>query len=235
MTYLYRLHFAPDNASLIIRLALEELGLAYDVALVNRAYRAQRSPRYLALNPNGLIPVLETPQGPLFETGAILLWLSDRHGGAAPSPDAEERGAYLKWLFFVSNTLHADLRTTFYPALYVGDDPVAIRGLRAPLRGRMARHLGLIEAVAGETPVWLDPTAPTGLLYYLACLLRWMALYPQDDDRDWFRLSDAPGLHTVLTALEDRPAVLTAQAAEGLGPTPFTSPTYADPPQGSAT
>ena len=61
MTYL--LHFAPDNASLCIRLALEELRLPYQTALVDRDINAQRSPAYLALNPNGLIPVLETPHG----------------------------------------------------------------------------------------------------------------------------------------------------------------------------
>ena len=84
MSHRLRLHYAPDNASLCIRLALEELGLPYETVLVNRATHAQRSPAYLALNPNGLIPVLETPDGPLFETGAILLWLADTHGGLRP-------------------------------------------------------------------------------------------------------------------------------------------------------
>ena len=73
MTYV--IHYAPDNAVLIIRLALEQRGLPYHAQLVDRAAQAQRAPAYLALNPNGLIPVLETPQGPLFETAAILLWL----------------------------------------------------------------------------------------------------------------------------------------------------------------
>ena len=78
MTYI--LHYAPDNASLIIRLALEHAQVPYRDVLVDRAAVAQRSAEYLALNPNGLIPVLETPEGPLFETGAILLWLADTHG-----------------------------------------------------------------------------------------------------------------------------------------------------------
>jgi len=79
MTYV--LHYAPDNASMIFRLALEHLGVAYQTALVDRAAGGQNAAAYLALNPNGLIPVLETPQGPIFETGAILLWLGDTHGG----------------------------------------------------------------------------------------------------------------------------------------------------------
>ena len=98
-----RLHYAPDNASLCVRLALAELGVDYQTVLVDRATRAQKSPDYLALNPNGLIPVLGTPDGPLFETGAILLWLADTYGELLPQP----RGHSLKWLFWLSNTLHA--------------------------------------------------------------------------------------------------------------------------------
>ena len=68
----YTLHYAPDNASLIIRLALEAQGVAYDTCLVDRAAQGQSAPAYRALNPHGLIPALQTPDGPMFETGAIL-------------------------------------------------------------------------------------------------------------------------------------------------------------------
>ena len=88
----YRLHYAPDNASLIVRLALEELGRPYETVLVDRRAKAQRSPAYLALNPAGRIPTLETPDGPISETGAILLWLADRHGALAPAAGDPARG-----------------------------------------------------------------------------------------------------------------------------------------------
>ena len=113
MTAPLRLHYAPDNASLIVRLALEELGLPYVTHLVDRQARAQQAPRYLRLNPNGTIPVLETPHGAMFETAAILLWLSDTTGKLAPKPQDPLRGPFLKWLFWCSNTLHTDLRSYF--------------------------------------------------------------------------------------------------------------------------
>ena len=56
MTGSLTLHYAPDNASLIVRLALEEAGLPYRTVLVDRAANAQRSPAYMALNPAGRIP-----------------------------------------------------------------------------------------------------------------------------------------------------------------------------------
>lgn len=233
MTAPYRLHYAPDNASLVIRLALEDMGLPYETMLVNRATRAQDSAAYRALNPAGLIPVLETPQGPIFETAAILLWLADTHGRLAPAPADPARGAFLKWLFFASNTLHADMRMLFYPDKYIAE--AQAETLRAGLRPRLRTHLALLDAVAAEAPDWLSPATPSILSWYLACLMRWLALYPQDSDRSWFAATGTPHLHHILAALETRPATRAAQAAEGLGDTPFTAPHHANPPEGSAT
>ncbi len=233
MTERYVLHYAPDNASLVIRLALEEMGLPYRTALVDRACNAQDSTAYRALNPNGLIPVLETPQGPIFETAAILLWLSEAHGQMAPRPGDADRVAFLKWLFFASNTLHADLRILFYADKYI--DATQAATLRAGIRPRLRRHLGLLESLAAETPDWLRGDRPSVLCYYIACMMRWMALYPTTADRSWYQLPDTPRLQTLLAQLETRPATRAAIAAEGLGPTPFTAPTYANPPEGTAT
>ncbi|MCA0870040.1 glutathione S-transferase family protein [Seohaeicola saemankumensis] len=234
MTAPYRLHYAPDNASLIVRLALEEMRLPYATTLVDRTRAEQRGAAYRALNPHGLIPVLETPQGPLFETGAILLWLADTHGAMAPTRDHPDRGGFLKWLFFTANTVQTELRILCYPDQYTGPEP-AQSALCARLETRLRTHLGQLDAVAAQNPAWLDPAAPSVLCYHLACLMRWMALYPRNRDRSWYRLADTPHLLALLTALEQRPAVRAAQTVEGLGPTPFTRPSHANPPEGSAT
>ncbi|WP_201722365.1 glutathione S-transferase N-terminal domain-containing protein, partial [Sulfitobacter sp. HI0040] len=85
------------NASLIVRLTLEQGQIPYETRLVDRRAKAQRGAAYRALNPKGLIPTLETPEGPIFETGAILLWLADRHGELFPAPASPARGKALKW------------------------------------------------------------------------------------------------------------------------------------------
>ncbi|SPJ27504.1 glutathione S-transferase family protein [Falsiruegeria mediterranea] len=225
-----RLHYAPDNASLVIRLALLEMGVPFDAVLVDRKARAQDSTAYRALNPNGLIPVLETPQGPLFETAAILLWLVETFDQLKPA-DAE-RGAFLKWLFFASNTLHADLRILFYAEKYI--DASQAETLRAGIRPRLRQHLGLLDAIAQQSPSWFSADKPSVMTFYVACMMRWMALYPARSDRSWYNISDTPHLQRILQALETRPAVRAAVEAEGLGATPFTSPIYANPPEGSA-
>ncbi|MDD9723687.1 glutathione S-transferase family protein [Sulfitobacter sp. PR48] len=231
----YVLHYAPDNASLIVRLALDHMGRPFETRLVNRATGEQGSPAYRGLNPHGLIPVLETPQGPIFETGAILLWLADTHGGMAPAPDHPDRAAFLKWLFFVSNTLHPALRMTFYPEKYAGPDPAHQAALRQTMQMALASHLAQLDRLAASGPAWLDPQTPGILHFYLACCLRWCALYPLAADRSWFRLAQTAHLHNLCLMLETLPCTRAAQAAEGLGPTPFTAPQLATPPEGSAT
>jgi glutathione S-transferase len=230
----YRLHYAPDNASLIIRLALEELGAPYETQLVNRVEDAQQSAAYLRLNPNGLIPTLETPQATLFETGAILLWLADTHGALAPGPDTAARGDFLKWLFFLSNTVHAEMRMLFYPQKYIGDDAAHQTALRAGLQKSLAAHLQKLERLASAGHAWFAAPAPSMLDLYVATLLRWLALYPKEGAR-WFSLSDTPHLYRLASQVECRASVQAAIKAEGLGPTPFTQPAYATPPEGSAT
>jgi glutathione S-transferase len=235
MTEIYRLHYAPDNASLVIRLVLEELGQPYETRLVDRRAGAQRGAAYRLLNPQGLIPALETPDGALFETAAILLWLADRHGQMAPAPDSPARADYLKWLFFASNTLHADLRILFYPEKYVGSDPTMLSVLQSKVQARLTTHLQHLEDLAATRPSWFGAAAPSGLDYYLAAMVRWMALYPADSDRSWYDIARYPQLRDLLMRLEIRPAVVAAQAAEGLGQTPFSQPQLAHPPEGSAT
>ena len=231
MTYV--LHYAPDNASLIIRLALDHLGLPYRTALVDRAARAQDSAAFRALNPAGRIPVLETPQGPLFETGAILLWLADTHGGLGPAPDDPGRGDFLKWLFFLANTPHASLRKMFYAERFIA--PAHTEALRAGLGAELARDFATLEALAATKPSILGAEAPTVLDFYLVALLRWSALYPTDADRSWFDLSRYPALQAIAVRIETLPCTHRLQSAEGLGDTPFTQPRYPTPPEGSAT
>ncbi|WP_296425119.1 glutathione S-transferase family protein [Yoonia sp.] len=223
-----RLHYAPDNASLCVRLALEELDLPYEAVLVDRAARAQKSPTYLALNPNGLIPVLETPQGAIFETGAILLWLAEQRGAQMPAIDAPRRGAALQWLIWLGNTLHPTQRMLFYPAQYTDGDSAALRTMT---RARLTAQFDMLQAARDAD--WLDVNAATAQGCYLAPLLRWPALY--GGATDWFELARWPRLRTFAQRFEERPAAQRAAVAEGLGQTPFSAPQPCNPPEGSAT
>lgn len=224
------LHYAPDNASLIVRLVLEELGLPYRAVLVDRRSVQQKSPTFRALNPQGLIPVLDTPDGPVWETAAICLWLAEATGRMAPPPGDRQRGDFLKWLFFVSGTLHADLRMQFYPARFA-PDPDAARPLTT---ARLSGHFHLLDDLAAKGPAWFGAGAPSVLDCYVAVAMRWAALYTAGGPR-WFQAADHPHLLGMARRLETRATVARAVQAEGLGPTPFSAPRLPDPPEGHAT
>ncbi len=228
----YRLHYAPDNASLVVRLVLEELGVDYETVLIDRARREQEGDAYRALNPAGTIPVLETPFGPMSETAAILLWLTDTHGALAPGAAEAARPAYLKWLFFVSNTLHPRLRMLFYSDKYVGPDRQLQSGLRAGARKGLQADFALLEALAANRPGWFGGDMPTALDYYVLACARWARVYG-NGAKGWFDIRTYPALCDMAERFELRPAALTAAQAEELGPTMFSAPHPCDPPEGS--
>lgn len=231
-----RLHWSPDSANIVIRLALEELGLPFEAVRVDRARQGHKAPEYLKLNPQGLLPVLEDGEIVLFETGAILVHLAERTGLLGPdgpeARDPQARAAFLKWLFYLSNTVHADLRAAFYSQRYVAD-PAAIPTLRAGLATRMRGHFALL---AGQlTPQgWLIGAAPTLADLYLAACLRWARLYPTGAP-----LLGPDGVPArameFLRACEARPAVIRAFAAEFVAGRPLTDPAPPQVPAGEVT
>ena len=233
MTYV--LHYAPDNASLIIRLALEQLDVAYDTVLVDRGAQEQSSAGYRALNPNGLIPTLETPQGAIFETGAILLWLADTHGGVGPAPDDPARADFLKWVFFLSNTVHPAQRMMFYPDQYIGDDTAHQAALRHGVQKALHGHFNVLNKLLCQRPTWAANLRPSVFDFYLCGLLRWPAIYPADQDRSWFDLANYPALSDLCAHVETLPVCACLQTLDGLGKHPFTTPAPATPSCGSAT
>lgn len=235
----FRLHWSPDSANLPVRIALELFGLTFETVRVDRARGAQRSPGYLALNPQGLIPVLEhrRPGGDLvlFETGAILLHLAEHVGRFGPdgplATDPTKRATALRWVFFLSNTLHAELRVAFYADRFV---PAAgIGELRAGIARRVQDHLTLLETALNAGGL-LGP--PTVLDVYMACCVRWAQIYPSagallpDGAGGWTKL------YAVLAALEEEPSVTRAVTAERIpADGPFTAPRYPDFPEAEVT
>lgn len=170
-----RLHYYPSNASMAPHMLLEELGLRYELVLVDRTVGAHKSPEYLKLNPNGLIPVLEDGGLVLYETAAICLHLVDSHphAGLAPALGTPQRAHFYKWLMWLTNTLQASLSVYFYPERWAdGDDAIAqvrahaetrIVGLLQQLDAELARHGG--PWLLGEDYSALDP--------YALMLCRW--------------------------------------------------------------
>ena len=96
------LYTAPTPNGWKASVALEELGLPYQVHAIDLLSGAQRAPDYLAINPNGRIPAIvdhEADDFAVFESGAILIYLAEKTGQLMPA-DARGRSHVLQWLMF---------------------------------------------------------------------------------------------------------------------------------------
>jgi glutathione S-transferase len=111
-----QLHYHPGNASMTPHLLLRELGVPFELKYVDRASGAHKSPEYLKLNPNGLIPVLVDGDIVLYETAAIVLHLVDTHpaAGLAPALGTAERAQFYKWLVWMTGTMISMVQHYFY-------------------------------------------------------------------------------------------------------------------------
>ncbi|PQZ76345.1 MULTISPECIES: glutathione S-transferase N-terminal domain-containing protein [unclassified Brevundimonas] len=100
-----QLYSLPTPNGVKVSILLEELGLAYEPHLVDIGQNETWTPDYLSLNPNGKIPAIIDPDGPggkplpLFESGAILVYLAEKTGRFLPA-DPAARYETLQWVFF---------------------------------------------------------------------------------------------------------------------------------------
>jgi GSH-dependent disulfide-bond oxidoreductase len=101
-----QLYSLPTPNGVKVSIMLEETGLPYEVHRVSFDDRDQWSPEFLSLSPNNKIPAILDPDGPggeplaLFESGAILLYLSDKAGGQLMPRDAAARYQTIQWVMF---------------------------------------------------------------------------------------------------------------------------------------
>lgn len=101
-----QLYSLPTPNGVKISIMLEETGLPYEPHLVRFDSNDQLSPEFLSLNPNNKIPAIIDPQGPggvplpLFESGAILLYLGEKSGQLLGGADPARRWQVMQWLMF---------------------------------------------------------------------------------------------------------------------------------------
>ena len=95
-----RLHHVSGSRSFRILWLLEELSLDYEIRHWSLTDGSLRSGEFKALSPAGRVPALEIDGLTMFESGAMVQYLSEREGKLAPPPGAPERAAYLSWIGF---------------------------------------------------------------------------------------------------------------------------------------
>jgi len=210
-----QLHYFPGNASLIVHIVLEETGAPFELKFVDRAHAAHKSVEYLALNPNGLIPVLvDDREGSplvLYETAAICMHLADTHpaAGLLPGVGTGARAQAYKWLAWCASTLQSTLIVYFYPERWADDDAGAAV-VKAHAEKKIGTLLDQLEAeLARHGGPWLLGEAFGAVDAYAFVLCRWTRGFARP-------ARSLPNLKRFLDRMLARPAVQRAFATERL-------------------
>jgi glutathione S-transferase len=176
---MHTLYYSPGSASMVVHLALAEIGLPYKLELVDLARAAQSEPDYLRLNPHGVVPTLIIDGRARTESAALLIMLAERYPQAAliPPTGSPERDEWFQWVIYLSNSLASAFRLWFYP----GDlgspamDPVVKLGLQQNIESIWT---GLDAHLAINGP-YLVAGRFSGADLLLAMLMRWSRNMPR--------------------------------------------------------
>jgi glutathione S-transferase len=145
------------------------------LVLVDRTSNVHKSAAYLALNPNGLIPVFVDGDLVLYETAAICLHLADTHPQAALAPalGTPARAHFYKWLMWLTNTLQSTLIVYFYPERWV-DTADAGAQVKAHAEAKIAAMLDQLDAeLARVGGPWFAGESFSVLDAYVLTVCRW--------------------------------------------------------------
>jgi len=150
-----------------VRWALEEVGQPYDVRLVS--FEAMKQPAHRALHPFGQIPTYEEGELALFESGAIVLHIAERHAGLLPD-DANARARAIGWIFAALNTIEPPVVERGMATLLERDQPW-YEGRLPMLEHRLRARLDQLAARLGYAE-WLDGAFSAGDLMMITVLRR---------------------------------------------------------------
>ncbi len=179
---------------------LEELGLSYDTVPINITKDEQFAPDFLKISPNNKIPAIVDSDGPdgkpisVFETGAILIYLAEKHGQLIPT-DPVGRSLCLQWLMWQMGGFGPMLGQAHHFRRFAKEKiPYAIDRYTNESRrlyGVLDKRLGEAEFLAGA--------------YSIADI----ATYPWAARHEWqgIDLSDFPNVNRWYNAIDGRPAV----------------------------
>nr|WP_158966014.1 glutathione S-transferase family protein [Chachezhania sediminis] len=203
------LHYAPGTIASAVAIALEELGLPYELQQVSFAEAEQTGPAFHALNPKGRVPVLVTARGPLTETGAILEYLAQLapaggpEGAALMPADAYDAARVRSVMYYLASTVHVAHAHMRRGTRWATQES-SFADMAAKVPQNMADCCAFLEDnviegpfVLGETLTLADP--------YLYVITTWL----KADEVD---IAEYPKLAVFAAAMEERASVATVRS-----------------------
>ena len=203
------LYGSPSTASFVVHWLLIELGIGHELRMLDFDRREQKSPEYLAINPQGRVPTLVIDGEVLTESVAIAMQLADLapDAGLAPPPGTPQRAAYYRWMLFCAYTLMPAYRGWFYPAEPAGEGNVA--RVRESSRAAIESAWQQLDAHLAANGPYLLGTTRSAADFVLTMLMRWSRNMPRPSDA-W------PALHAHARRMKALPSFAEAYRREGI-------------------
>lgn len=206
---MYTLYYCPGTASMIVHLALLEIGAEHELKLIDVKKNQQKDPAYLRLNPHGVVPTLVFGDRPYLESAALLMLLSERHpqAGLVPAAGSVERDQWRQWIMYLSHSLQATFRAWFYPAELGYEEHTEITS--QALQKRIAAIWDQLDQHLEQHGPYLLGDTFSGADLYLTMLMRWSRNMPRPAT-NW------PALNRLAHLIIARPSWQKMVAIEGL-------------------
>lgn len=189
---------------------LEELDVEYQLVEIDLSRQMQKTPEYLAINPNGKVPTLFHNDTIIYESAAILLYLLDQHPESSLSPMTTSplRGRYYQSLLWMSNTLQEAANRWAHPEQYCDND-AGQKSLKLHASKELKRCWDVIENDLDKAGPWILADSLSGADFHLFMIAYWSRRYES-------RAQDYPKLQQLLKNLLKRNSIQTMLKQEGL-------------------
>ena len=189
---------------------LREIGCPFELVRVDISKGENRAPAYLALNPNARVPTLVHGRRVIYESAAILMYLCEAHpeAGLMPQPGAVDRGLFLQWLFWLTNTLQEDLQHWWHADNYL-DTEAARHDMKIVAERRLGRMFSQLDSHLGQGGPYMLGERFSGVDIFLAMLCRWTRAMAQP-------ATAYPNLNRLIGLVTARPAWAAMMLAEGI-------------------
>jgi glutathione S-transferase len=192
-----RLYHFPQTTADRVRWLLAEMRVPFEPVLVDLMSGEHKRAEYLKINPNGLVPTLVDGDAVVFESSAILFYLTDKFGaGLAPAPGTAERAAYYQWTVFASTSVDPPAFQVMLHSVLLPEDR-RDAAVCEDQRRRFAEAASVVERGLGERAYLVGDRFTTADVMMASALYRGQTLG---------LLAERPALRAYVERLVRRPA-----------------------------
>lgn len=193
-----KLFFAHGTIALASLITLEEIGAPFEVQTLDFSASEENSAEYLGVNPKGRVPALETPDGIITETPAILTWLADTHPAAGLLPMGHfQRARCNELMSYLASTVHVNHAHRMRGHRWA-DDQSSFEDMQRRVPGNMLSSLQLVDAALTDN--WALGNDYTVCDPHLFTICTWL-------EADGVDVAALPAIAEHMARMHERPAV----------------------------